>query len=95
MPQEGKFFDLFNAHTEQAVLSAQKCLALINTLSGERRAIDELVQAIESAEQRADNFTHETIALLNKTFITPFDRDEIHQLISAMDDIVDVVQSLA
>lgn len=95
MPQEGKFFDLFNSHTEQAVLSAQKCLALINTLSGERRAIDELVQAIESAEERADNFTHETIALLNKTFITPFDRDEIHQLISAMDDIVDVVQSLA
>jgi uncharacterized protein Yka (UPF0111/DUF47 family) len=71
MPQEGKFFDLFNAHTEQAVLSAQKCLALINTLSGERRAIDELVQAIESAEQRADTVTHETIALLHKTFITP------------------------
>lgn len=95
MPQEGKFFELFNAHAEQGVLAAQKCLALINSLNGERRVIDELVQAIESAEGRADNVTHDTIALLNKTFITPFDRDEIHQLISSMDDIVDVVQSLA
>ena len=40
-------------------------------------------------EHRADTVTHETIALLNKTFITLFDRDEIHQLISSMDDIVD------
>lgn len=95
MPQEGKFFELFNAHAEQGVLAAQKCLTLINSLNGERRVIDELVQAIESAEGRADNVTHDTIALLNKTFITPFDRDEIHQLISSMDDIVDVVQSLA
>lgn len=95
MPQEGKFFELFNAHAEQGVLAAQKCLTLINNLNGERRVIDELVQAIESSEQRADNVTHDTIALLNKTFITPFDRDEIHQLISSMDDIVDVVQSLA
>lgn len=95
MPQEGKFFDLFNAHAEQGVLSAKKLLDLVNNLSGERKTIDELVISIESAEQRADTVTHETIALLNKTFITPFDRDEIHQLISSMDDIVDVIQSLA
>ena len=95
MPQEGKFFDLFNAHAEQGVLSAKKLLDLVNSLSGERKTIDDLVVAIESAEQRADTVTHETIALLNKTFITPFDRDEIHQLISAMDDIVDVIHSLA
>ncbi|MFO1381961.1 MAG: DUF47 family protein [Chitinivorax sp.] len=95
MPQEGKFFDLFNAHAEQAVLSAKKLLDLVNTLTGERRSVEELVAAIESAEHRADTVTHETIALLNKTFITPFDRDEIHQLISSMDDIVDVIHSLA
>ncbi len=95
MPQEGKFFELFNAHTEQAVLAAHKTLELINNLNGERRQLESLVTTIESAEHRADTVTHETIALLNKTFITPFDRDEIHQLISAMDDIVDVIHSLA
>lgn len=95
MPQEGKFFDLFNAHAEQGVLSAKKLLDLVNSLSGERRVIEELVAAVESAEHRADTVTHDTIALLNKTFITPFDRDEIHQLISSMDDIVDVIHSLA
>ena len=52
-------------------------------------------QRIDAAERAADKITHETIALLHKTFITPFDRDQIHQLINAMDDILDLIQDVA
>jgi predicted phosphate transport protein (TIGR00153 family) len=52
-------------------------------------------QRIDTAERAADKVTHETIALLHKTFITPFDRDQIHQLITNMDDILDLIQDVA
>ncbi|HUN69575.1 MAG TPA: DUF47 family protein, partial [Burkholderiales bacterium] len=50
---------------------------------------------IDEAERAADKITHETITLLHKTFITPFDREQIHQLITAMDDILDLMQDVA
>ncbi|MCX7178131.1 MAG: DUF47 family protein, partial [Proteobacteria bacterium] len=56
---------------------------------------DEHAHAIDGIETRADRITHETIALLHRTFITPFDRDAIHQLISRMDDILDLMQDIA
>ena len=51
--------------------------------------------AIDKAETSADKITHETISQLHKTFITPLDRDEIHQLITRMDDILDLTQDVA
>ena len=57
--------------------------------------LDAHAQRIDAAERAADKVTHETIALLHKTFITPFDRDQIHQLITAMDDILDLIQDVA
>jgi predicted phosphate transport protein (TIGR00153 family) len=53
------------------------------------------IDAIDVIEKAADKITHETVALLHKTFITPFDRDTIHQLISQMDDILDLIQDVA
>jgi len=50
---------------------------------------------IERYEKQADHITHQTIALLHKTFITPLDRDEIHQLITCMDDILDLMEDVA
>src|SRR5882724_8049395 len=52
-------------------------------------------QRIDAAERAADKITHECISLLHKTFITPFDRDQIHQLITRMDDILDLIQDVA
>jgi predicted phosphate transport protein (TIGR00153 family) len=49
-------------------------------------------RAIDEAEHAADRITAETIRLLHKTFITPIDRDHIHQLVNAMDDICDLIQ---
>jgi predicted phosphate transport protein (TIGR00153 family) len=50
------------------------------------------IKIIEDAEHAADRITHETVQLLHTTFITPFDRDDIHRLISRMDDVLDLIQ---
>ena len=57
--------------------------------------LDAHAQRIDGAERAADKITHECITLLHKSFITPFDRDQIHALITAMDDILDLIQDVA
>jgi predicted phosphate transport protein (TIGR00153 family) len=91
MPREGHFFDLFNAHAERIAEGSRSLAAMMADFSqAELHA-----QHIDGAERAADKITHETITLLHKTFITPFDRDQIHQLITAMDDILDLMQDVA
>jgi len=53
------------------------------------------VKTIETIERRADEVTHTTVDLLHKTFVTPFDRDQIHLLVSKMDDCVDMIEDVA
>ncbi len=91
MPREGKFFDLFNAHGERIVEGAKELAAMIGTFS----ELDAHARRIDEAERAADKITHECIALLHKTFITPFDREQIHSLITSMDDILDLIQDVA
>jgi len=91
MPREGNFFELFNAHAEQIVIGSRE----LERMFTEFRELDARVQAIDVAERAADKITHETMALLHKTFITPLDRDQIHQLINGMDDILDLMQDVA
>jgi uncharacterized protein Yka (UPF0111/DUF47 family) len=50
---------------------------------------------VQATEKKADRVTHDTIDLLHKTFITPLDRDEIHKLITTMDDILDLMEDVA
>ena len=91
MPQEGRFFELFNEHAEQVVQGSRELAALMASGDDlERRAHN-----VESIEKRADRITRSTIELLHKTFITPIDRDDIHQLISKMDDILDLIEDSA
>jgi hypothetical protein len=91
MPQEGRFFELFNEHAEQVVQGSRELAALMASGDDlERRAHN-----VESIEKRADRITRTTIELLHKTFITPIDRDDIHQLISKMDDILDLIEDSA
>jgi predicted phosphate transport protein (TIGR00153 family) len=91
MPREGKFFDLFNAHAERVAEGSRELAQMI----GRFTELDAHAQRIDAAERAADKITHECIALLHKTFITPFDREQIHQLITAMDDILDLIQDVA
>jgi uncharacterized protein len=91
MPRDGKFFDLFNEHAELIVQGSRELAALMASGDDfERRAHN-----VESIEKRGDRVTRTTIELLHKTFITPIDRDDIHQLISEMDNILDLIEDSA
>ena len=91
LPKEGRFFDLFNAHAGQVVRAAQELKAVMENYADREQHI----RLIDDAEHAADRITAETIRLLHKTFITPLDRDHIHQLINALDDICDLIQDTA
>ena len=88
LPKEGRFFDLFNAHAAQVVRAAHELSALMQDFENR----ESHARAIDEAEHAADRITAEAIRLLHKTFITPLDRDHIHQLVNAMDDICDLIQ---
>jgi predicted phosphate transport protein (TIGR00153 family) len=91
MPRQGRFFDMFNEHAEQIVAGSRELAALMaNHDDLERRT-----HTIETIERRADKITRATIELVHKTFITPIDREDIHQLISKMDDILDLIEDSA
>jgi predicted phosphate transport protein (TIGR00153 family) len=94
MPREGRFFSLFDGHAKLIVDGA---LALADVLRHYDTVKDRAtgIKAIEDAEHAADRITHETVQLLHTTFVTPFDRDDIHQLISRMDDVLDLIQDTA
>lgn len=91
LPREGKFFDFFNRHADLATQAALELQALLGDLT----QLDRRSKAIERIEKQADQITHQTVQLLHKTFITPLDRDEIHQLITGMDDILDLMEDVA
>jgi predicted phosphate transport protein (TIGR00153 family) len=91
LPKEGKFFDLFNEHAELCVKGAKEMVALMTNFDD----LEIRVHAIEGIEKQADKVTHATLDALHKTFITPLDRDDIHQLITRMDDILDLLEDAA
>lgn len=91
LPQEGRFFEYFVELADEAVLASRELASLMGSLDDlERRAY-----SIESHEKRGDRVTQATIELLHKTFITPLDRDDIHKLITRMDDILDLTEDCA
>ena len=94
MPREGRFFDLFNQHADRIVDGAHHLVHLMQHFQDQAVREREL-EAIDEIEKSADKITHETVSLLHKTFITPLDRDDIHQLISNMDDILDLIEDSA
>jgi len=91
MPRDGRFFECYNAHAERIVEGARELAVMITSFS----ELEEHAQRIDVAERAADKVTHETITQLHRTFITPFDRDQMHQLITSMDDILDLIQDVA
>ena len=88
MPTEGKFFDLFIQHGELCVKGGKELVSLMTNFDD----LEHRVHAIEMIEKQADKVTHATLELLHKTFITPLDRDDIHKLITRMDDILDLME---
>jgi predicted phosphate transport protein (TIGR00153 family) len=94
MPRETRFFALFNRHAEFIVAGSHAVSELVRDYDDQlRRAA--LIERINEVERSADKVTYETVSVLHSTFITPFDRNDIHRLISGMDDILDLMQDAA
>jgi len=91
MPREDKFFDLFEAHAEKS-LAAAKSLAAV--FAG-GKTIAAHCAALMKAEDEADHITENVNEALRKSFITPFDRGDIKNLITDMDDAVDQMNKTA
>ncbi len=91
LPREGNFFELFNQHAGHIVEGARSFILMIENY-GNIDQREKYAAAVVAAERSADKVTAEVNRLLHKTFITPIDREQIHSLINAMDDIVDLLQ---
>jgi len=92
LPREEEFFDLFVAVATRTKEAAQHLRDLF-TAPPERRIAH--VEAIKRLEHEADQVTHEVVNRLDRTFITPLDREDIHQLASDLDDVIDVIDGIA
>jgi uncharacterized protein len=91
IPRDEKFFDLFDEIARRLTKAAK----LQTQLFGEPERMAEHVAAIKTVEHEADVLTHSVITRLNKSFVTPFDREDIHELASRLDDVVDLIDGTA
>jgi uncharacterized protein Yka (UPF0111/DUF47 family) len=94
VPREGKFFEYFNQHASRAAEASNELTLLLSEYAnvGARAG---RIERINVLEHEADRITHDTAALLHTIFVTPLDRDDIHRLISRMDDVLDLMQDTA
>jgi predicted phosphate transport protein (TIGR00153 family) len=95
MPREPRFFELFDRHAAQVVAASAVLAELLRGFMREEDKREERIGRILEFEHHADRVTHETFALLHRTFVTPLDREDIHHLISTMDDVLDLIQDTA
>ena len=92
VPQRKEFFELFNQAAANAVAIAR---ALVDLLAQAPNGSEERIRDIKDLEHEGDRLTHEVVGLLNRTFVTPFDRDDMYRLAGALDDICDHVDEAA
>ena len=91
LPREERFFDLFARHSEVVVAGAKALRAMLE--GGEGVTLN--CKTVMDREQDADNITREVLVAVRRSFITPFDRGDIKNLITAMDDAIDQMQQTA
>ncbi len=87
IPKEMHFFDLFDDQAKKIIATALKFREL--TASG--KFDDEEIQKMRDLEHEGDAITHDIIDKLNRTFITPFDREDIHSLAQELDNVIDML----
>lgn len=92
LPQTPVFFDFFEEHARLICQAASELLGWVST--GEVQSFSP-AENIKGIERSADMVAHNCIEALHKTFITPIDREDIHRLISRMDDIIDEIEAAA
>ena len=91
MPKSDEFFDDFDAQAAATVRGAKLLLELFENFTD----VERKVAAIKEVEHQGDNIAHRAFERLHKQFITPFDRAEIHRLLSRIDDVLDLTDAAA
>jgi uncharacterized protein len=90
IPQDARFFDLFNRSAENTLDGAR----LLEDLLQNYVDIERKVRHLKDIEHTGDEITHEVFGALHRTFVTPLDRDDISNLASAMDDVIDWIEEV-
>lgn len=91
LPKQVKFFDLFKQAADRLCSASKDFCNMLEDLENQQYYVNRIV----TYEEEADKIALTNFELLHKTFITPFDRNDIHQLTSTMDDIVDLINRIA
>ena len=91
MPREQKFFELFEQSAQNTIKAAKLLKEMLDTW----QFIDSRVAEITEMEHTGDTITHQVMSLLHRTFVTPFDREDIALLAHTMDDIIDFIHAAA
>ena len=89
IPRDTSFFDMFSAMSNNLIDAAR---ALVD-LFADYRDVEAKIEEIRRIEHLGDEMTHSIMRKLNQTFITPFDREDIHTLASSLDDVVDFINA--
>lgn len=92
LPRDERFFELFTKLASTTVEAARRLIELFTEQGDARWAAVELIKALE---HEADETTHAIVTRLDRSFITPFDREDIHELASRLDDVIDRIDSVA
>ena len=91
LPKDGNFFEMFNEHGKLIAEGARAFMSMVQYYSTPDLR-EKYAAEVDNAERAADKVTAEVNRLLHRSFITPIDREQIHSLINAMDDILDLLQ---
>lgn len=91
LPKQDNFFQLFEEAAEKLALAATEFSNLLKNLQNQQHYVD----LIAKHEEEADEIAYKTFELMHKSFITPFDRYDIHALTSSLDDIIDLINRIA
>lgn len=91
LPRQDSFFQLFQQAADKLLLASTEFSNMLQNLDNQQHYVDLIAQH----EEEADKIAHTNFELLHKTFITPFDRHDIHQLTSTLDDIIDLINRIA
>jgi uncharacterized protein len=91
IPREERFYDDFTAMAEQIRVGA----VLLDEMLAPERPIWDKADEIKEVEHKCDFLTHEIIQRLNRTFVTPLDREDIHALARSLDDVMDAIDASA
>jgi len=91
LPREEGFFDLFAKQASNIHVGAEALHKMLSHYTG----VPEQVQIVKAIEHEGDEITHALFTKLNQTFITPFDREDIYELCSRLDDVIDLIDAAA